>query len=230
MLPRIIIHNQVSVDGRFDWIVPDLALFYGIAASLGEDATLAGSNTVLAGYPDEATWLSLDAEYEPTRREPDSSLPLLAVPDSRGRIRVWHLLRQEQYWRDAVALVSSSTPRDYLDYLERLRVDYIVAGDDHVDMRAALEELNARYGVKVVRADCGGTLNGVLLREGLVDEVSLLISPSLVGGTKVRSIFIAPELEAARGVIDLSLRRMERLEGDVVWLLYQVKQASRRGQ
>lgn len=130
MLPRIIIHNQVSVDGRFDWIVPDLALFYGIAASLGEDATLAGSNTVLAGYPDEATWLSLDAEYEPTRREPDSSLPLLAVPDSRGRIRVWHLLRQEQYWRDAVALVSSSTPRDYLDYLERLRVDYIVAGDD----------------------------------------------------------------------------------------------------
>ncbi|MDD3717978.1 MAG: RibD family protein [Actinomycetota bacterium] len=230
MLPRIIIHNQVSVDGRFDWIVPDLALFYGIAASLGEDATLAGSNTVLAGYPDEATWLSLDAEYEPTRREPDSSLPLLAVPDSRGRIRVWHLLRQEQYWRDAVALVSSSTPRDYLDYLERLRVDYIVAGDDHVDMRAALEELNARYGVKVVRADCGGTLNGVLLREGLVDEVSLLISPSLVGGTEVRSIFIAPELEAARGVIDLSLRRMERLEGDVVWLLYQVKQASRRGQ
>ncbi len=230
MLPRIIIHNQVSVDGRFDWIVPDLALFYGIAASLGEDATLAGSNTVLAGYPDEATWLSLDAEYEPTRREPDSSLPLLAVPDSRGRIRVWHLLRQEQYWRDAVALVSSSTPRDYLDYLERLRVDYIVAGDDHVDMRAALEELNARYGVKVVRADCGGTLNGVLLREGLVDEVSLLISPSLVGGTEVRSIFIAPEFEAARGVIDLSLRRMERLEGDVVWLLYQVKQASRRGQ
>lgn len=97
-------------------------------------------------------------------------------------------------------------------------------------MRAALEELNARYGVKVVRADCGGTLNGVLLREGLVDEVSLLISPSLVGGTEVRSIFIAPELEAARGVIDLSLRRMERLEGDVVWLLYQVKQASRRGQ
>jgi len=223
MLPRVIIHNQVSVDGRFDWIEPDLALFYGVAASFGEEATLAGSNTVVAGYPDEATWLDLDAEYEPPRRDPaDSSLPLLVVPDSRGRIRVWHLLRQECYWRDAVALVSSATPRDYLDYLERLRVEYIVAGEDHVDMRTALEELNARYGVKVVRADCGGTLNGVLLREGLVDAVSLLLSSCLVGGNEPRSMFIAQELTSREGVIGLSLQRMEKLDGGVVWLLYQV--------
>lgn len=221
-MPRVIIHNQVSVDGRFDWIEPDLALFYGVAASFAEEATLAGSNTVVAGYPDEATWLDLKTEYEPPQRDADSSLPLLVVPDSRGRIRVWHLLRQERYWRDAVALVSSATPRDYLDYLERLRVEYIVAGDDHVDMRAALEELNTRYGVKVVRADCGGTLNGVLLREGLVDEVSLLLSPCLVGGSEPRSMFIAPELASRDGAIGLSLQRMEKLAGGVVWLLYQV--------
>jgi 2,5-diamino-6-(ribosylamino)-4(3H)-pyrimidinone 5'-phosphate reductase len=222
MLPRVIIHNQVSVDGRFDWITPDLALFYGVAASFEEEATLAGSNTIVAGYPDETTWLGLGMEYDPPQRDRGGDLPLLVIPDSRGRIRVWHLLREEQYWRDALALVSNATPREYLDYLEKLRVDYIVAGDDHVDMRAALEELNSRYGVKVVRADCGGTLNGVLLREGLVDEVSVLLSPCLVGGTELRSIFIAPELASAEETIDLRLQRMEKLDGDVVWLLYKV--------
>ena len=45
MLPRVIIHNQASVDGRMDWVVPDLGLFYGIASRFGEEATLAGSNT-----------------------------------------------------------------------------------------------------------------------------------------------------------------------------------------
>ena len=223
MLPRVIIHNQVSIDGRFDWITPDLALFYGLVASFEEEATLAGSNTVVAGYPEEAALLEIDDGYEPPQRETGSDLPLLVVPDSRGRVKVWHLLREEQYWRDVVALVSSSTPPEYLDYLEKLHVDYIVAGDDHVDLREALEELNSRYGVKVVRADCGGTLNGVLLREGLVDVVSLLVSPCLVGGAALRSIFIASELTSADGVIDLRLERVERLEGDVVWLLYKVK-------
>ena len=221
MLPRVILHNAVSVDGRFDWIVPDLALFYGVAASFQEEATLAGSNTIVAGYAGEDLEFDL-ASYEPLARDRESSLPLLAVPDSRGRVRAWHLLRKEQYWRDVVALVSTSTPRDHLDYLDKLGVEYIVAGDDHVDMRAALEELNSRYGITVVRADCGGTLNGVLLREGLVDEVSLLLSPCLVGGVELRSMFIAPELTSAEDVIDLRLKRLEKLDGGVVWLLYEV--------
>ena len=33
-----------------------------------------------------------------------------------------------------------------------------------------------------VRVDSGGALNGALLRAGLVDEVSLLVHPRIVGG------------------------------------------------
>ncbi len=50
MLPRVIMHNAVSVDGRLDWIEPDLGAFYGIAAGFGEDATLVGSETILSAY------------------------------------------------------------------------------------------------------------------------------------------------------------------------------------
>ena len=84
------------------------------------------------------------------------------------------------------------------------------------------EELNARYGVRVVRVDSGGTLNGVLLRAGLVDEVSVLISPFLVGGTTPRSLFRATDLASAEGVVGLKLVHLERVRDDIVWLRYEV--------
>ncbi|MBN2027943.1 MAG: hypothetical protein JW854_14420 [Actinobacteria bacterium] len=48
-----------------------------------------------------------------------------------------------------------------------------------------------------------------------MDEVSLLLSPCLVGGEELRSMFIAPELTSAEGVIELRLERVETLEGGV---------------
>jgi 2,5-diamino-6-(ribosylamino)-4(3H)-pyrimidinone 5'-phosphate reductase len=129
-----------------------------------------------------------------------------------------------------VALCSESTPQEYLHYLKERHIDVIIAGQDHVDLRAALEELNTRFGVKVVRVDAGGTLNGQLLRKGLVNEVSLLIYPSLVGGERQSNIFRAPDLPAiadpltgSEGIIALKLMHMERLKGDIIWLRYEVK-------
>jgi 2,5-diamino-6-(ribosylamino)-4(3H)-pyrimidinone 5'-phosphate reductase len=222
MLPRVILHNEVSLDGRFDWIAPDLGQFYELASCWNEDATLAGSETMLGGYPEE----QLSAEDAETagmaEKDPDDRRPLLVIPDSRGRLRCWHLLRREPYWRDVVALCSRSTPGSYLAHLDRIRVDCIVAGDDRVDLRAALEELNARHGVSVVRVDAGGTLNGALLRAGLVDEVSLLIDPCLVGGTTPRSVFQVPDLTSSEGVVELRLVQLEKVRGDVVWVRYEV--------
>ena len=160
--------------------------------------------------------------------------PLLVIPDSRGRIRTWHYLKSLPYWRHFVALCSENTPKDYLNYLKERHLDCIIAGEDRVDLREALEELNLRYGVKVVRVDAGGTLNGLLLRQGLVSEVSLLIYPSLVGGETPSSIFRAPDLPAvtapqiaagagSEGAISLRLIETERLKGDVMWLRYEIR-------
>lgn len=220
MLPRVVLHNAVSVDGRIDGFTPDIGQFYELAARWQEDATLAGSHTIF--NPEEPVPAEDETALQPPASDPADRRLLLAVPDSRGRIRNWHMLRQAGFWRDVLALCSRATPRAYLDYLEQRHIGTIVAGDDHVDLRAALEELSARHGVRVVRVDSGGTLNGVLLRAGLVDEVSLLIYPSLVGGTSPRSLFRAPDLTSATGAIPLKLSHVEPLTGDVVWLRYDV--------
>jgi 2,5-diamino-6-(ribosylamino)-4(3H)-pyrimidinone 5'-phosphate reductase len=222
MQPRVVLHNVMSLDGRMDWLTVNMELYYSLAGRWQADAMLSGSNTLINAYPPEVVAAEDKAAFESPQREPGDPRQLLVVVDSRGRLRNWHLLRKEPYWRDVLALCSRSTPRTYLDYLRKRHVEYITAGDDRVDLRAALKELGARYGVKLVRVDSGGILNGVLLRAGLVDEVSVLINPSLVGGTTPRSIFQAPDLTSEEGTIKLRLAHVEEMEGDVVWLRYEV--------
>lgn len=222
MLPRVILHGGVSLDGRMDYGTGDIGLYYELAARWEADAMLSGSNTMLAAYSAGEAPEEDDAAFERPERTPDDPRPLLVIVDSRGRFHHWQQIRREPYWRDVIALCSHSTPRTYLDYLQKRHMEYILAGDDHVDLRVALEELSARYQVKVVRVDSGGILNGVLLRAGLVDEVSVLVDPCLVGGTTPRSIFVAPDLASPEGVIPLRLIHAENVKGDTVWLRYEV--------
>jgi 2,5-diamino-6-(ribosylamino)-4(3H)-pyrimidinone 5'-phosphate reductase len=222
MLPRVVLHNATSVDGRMDWLTVDLGLYYELASRWEADAMLSGSNTLLTAYPPEVLQKEDPSAFEAPRRDPDDQRQLLAIVDSRGRLRNWHLLRKEPYWRDVIAMCSRSTPPAFLEYLQARHIETIIAGDDRVDLRAALEELNARYGVKEVRVDSGGILNGVLLRAGLVDEVSVLVHPSLVGGATPSAIFQAPDLTSPEDTIPLRLTHLEQMAGDVVWLRYDV--------
>lgn len=222
MLPRVILHNGVSVDGRIDCPSIDVGLYYELAAGFAADAMISGSNTILAASfgPEEP-----DADDEPAETpasQPGDTRPWLVIVDSRGRVRNLKQLRNQPYWRDVIMLCSRRTPEEHLEHLRARQVEHIVAGEDQVDLRQALEALNARYGIRTVRVDSGGVLNGVLLRAGLVDEVSVLISPALVGGTSARSIYVAPDLQGPEAAIELRLIHLERLRGDTVWLRYEV--------
>jgi len=231
-LPKVVIYNLASLDGRIDRVAElqeAIFLYYELSYHWKVDAVLAGSDTIFALGGHEAEETAAE-EPEPPKKLPPPGTEdliyeprtLLVVPDSRGRIHNWRHLQQEPWWRKIVVLCSEATPASYLDYLGKRHIEYIIVGDDHVDIRAALEELNVRYGVKSVRTDCGGTLNGILLREGLADEVSVLISPSLVGGRREPSLFDEADLESDTGIIQLKLTHMEKVRGDFVWLRYEV--------
>ncbi len=93
--------------------------------------------------------------------------------------------------------------------LERARdvADVIVAGDDRVDLRRALQELEA-LGYGHVLVEGGPGINAQLLRDGLLDELCLTLSPRIVAGTGPR--ILAGE-ELAR---PLGLRLVHLLEED----------------
>ena len=148
--------------------------------------------------------------------------PLLVVPDSRGQIRIWSELLKMPYIRDVLVLCSRSTPSEYFNFLDERYIDYLVVGYQKVDLEIALDELNTKFGVKKIRIDSGGILNGILLREGLVDEVHLLIHPELVGGMKPNSIFQAPNRNNEDVPIKLYMDSMEKIKDDIIYLKYKV--------
>jgi 2,5-diamino-6-(ribosylamino)-4(3H)-pyrimidinone 5'-phosphate reductase len=125
--------------------------------------------------------------------------------------------------RDVLALCSTSTPPEYLSYLKDRRIGTIVAGDDHIDMRVALESLNRKYGVKVMRVDSGGTLNSVFLHAGLVDEVSVLIHPFIAGGKADPTMSDPLKAGIPELQVPLRLQSTEVLGDGIVWARYAVQ-------
>jgi 2,5-diamino-6-(ribosylamino)-4(3H)-pyrimidinone 5'-phosphate reductase len=221
-LPRVVLHNEVSIDGRMDTFSADMGLYYGLAGHWKAQAMLSGSATMLAAFPPDEGDAPQEEAPAPPARDPDEQRQWLVIVDSRGRLRGWPQIRNQPYWRDVIVLCSRATPQAYVEDLHKREIEHIVAGEDGVDLQAALAELRARYGVELVRVDSGGVLNGALLREGLVHEISLILSPYLVGGTTPRSFFVAPDLSSEEGVIDLRLTHVERVEENTLWLRYEI--------
>ena len=90
MLPRVILHTAMSLDGRITNFPADLDLYYTLAARWNPDAILFGSETVLAAVRDNPS-LEIPPEHDeifrpPENTEPDPR-PLLVIADSRGRVR-----------------------------------------------------------------------------------------------------------------------------------------------
>jgi 2,5-diamino-6-(ribosylamino)-4(3H)-pyrimidinone 5'-phosphate reductase len=137
-------------------------------------------------------------------------------------LKQWEALLSAPYWKGGLALCTEVTPKRHLEYLDEVGVESLIAGDDRVDLQVALECLSVQYGTKTVRVDSGETLNGVMLRARLVDEVSVLIRPYLVGGVTPKSLFRAPDLTGVAGVISLRLVGLEELRDGVAWVRYTV--------
>lgn len=197
MRPHVVAQLAVSLDGVTSGFDVDLARFYALATLWQEDVTLVGADTIVAQE------IALRAAPRPG---PRADRPLLAVVDSRARVREWEALRQLGYWSDVLALYADQTPTRPPDTTTR----ELVTGYDQVDLVEVLDVLGER-GVHTVRVDSGDALVSSLLDLGLIDELALLVHPVLVGTGR-------PWCDTRR----LALRHAdtEVFEGGVIWLRY----------
>jgi 2,5-diamino-6-(ribosylamino)-4(3H)-pyrimidinone 5'-phosphate reductase len=219
--PHVTIHSLASLDGRLDGFPPDQGLYYELAAAIPHQAVLSGSGTMLAAAVAEGIDLDADGpEGAPAATPVATDLPWLVVVDSRGQLTRLAWLRSAPFWRDVLILCSDTTPPAHLDRLTRAGVTYEVVGADRVDLASALTVLAERYGVEHVRVDAGPALNAALLDAGLVDEVSVVVAPWLVGSAGARPLHLALQLPEAAG---LRLTAVETLRDDHVWLRYEVR-------
>jgi riboflavin biosynthesis pyrimidine reductase len=139
------------------------------------DAVLVGAGTVAAeGYE----------RITANRRRP--APPALVVVSGSGRVSEG--LRTPGDARGAGLLVTCSAAGSArLAHCRRLLGEeaVLVTGDEHVDLRGALDALAAK-GLRHIVCEGGPTLFAAALAAGVVDEVALSLVPTVVGGAGPR--------------------------------------------
>lgn len=80
---------------------------------------------------------------------------------------------------------------------------------DSLNLSAALKVLKEDYGCKQLTIQSGGTLNGLFLREKLIDYVDIVVAPILIGGKDTPTLI---DGNSIRSMDDLNLLGVLQLE------------------
>jgi riboflavin biosynthesis pyrimidine reductase len=156
-----------------------------------------------------------------------ANAPYAVALDPSGRL-LWET--NEIGGDHIVAVLSERVPDDYLALLRKRGVSYLLVGarggkGTDLDLSAALEKFVTVFGVRTLLLEGGGRINGAMLRDGLIDEVSLLLAPVADGAVGTPSLFDADGRGAGTGARRLVLESVERRADDVLWLRYRVAAA-----
>ncbi len=170
------------------------------------DAVMVGVETVLADDP------SLTVSEESLLDAPDDDAqPARVIADSRLRTPVSATVFDDRA-HTYLLTSSSATPDDRVTATEN-GASVIVAGDDRVDLKKALAELE-RAGISSLMVEGGGELIAGLLATDLVDELRVYVAPLVIGGRDSPTLVDGPGFDAP--YVQLTLDDVKRLDDGVV--------------
>jgi hypothetical protein len=210
----------------------DFNVFEHLRSHYNAQATLEGSGSFVRDEDEPSPLPLYEGDPEPLYEDflPPTILNRpghrgwFTAVDGRGRIRWLYKEYPDEAWKGwyALVLVGHHTPVEYLAYLRREDIPYLVVGKGRVDLGLALQKMTTHLGVTCLLSTGGGRLNGALLRAGLVDEISVEFLPALIGGTETPSLFDSSTLESGEWPTQLKLISAQVRAGGRVWLRYRV--------
>lgn len=96
---------------------------------------------------------------------------------------------------------------------------------DKIDLGQMLEDLHDRYGAERLTIQSGGNMNGRFLREDLIDYVSVVVAPVLVGGRDTPTLIDGDAISSPNelsAVRPMRLLECRVLDDSYVYLKYKV--------
>jgi 2,5-diamino-6-(ribosylamino)-4(3H)-pyrimidinone 5'-phosphate reductase len=216
MLPKIIVHNSISLDGSLTNFEVNMEIHYQIAGKYKPDAHLIGSNTIKTGIKLYGN-VSLEEKKDFVKPKRDVNLPYWIIIDSKGSLfGLLHEVRRFEFCKDVIVLISEKTPKRYINYLKERNYDYLIIGKSKVDLKKSFELLFRKYKIKTILTDCGKILSNILINQGFVNEISLLIHPVIVGD---KSYNIFSDITKK---IKLKLLKSVTLNKNYIWLVFKI--------
>lgn len=100
-----------------------------------------------------------------------------------------------------------------------------IIDQERLNLGEMLEILKNEFGCERITLQTGGTLNGLFLREKLIDAIDIVIAPVLIGGKDTASLIDGVSLGSRNELNQLGVLKLERcemLEDSYIRLRYSV--------
>ncbi len=194
--------RQIAISGSVDFDRVD-------ALRAESDAVMVGVGTVLA---DDPSLTVDDAGRKQERIDAGKPAnPARVVADSR--IRTSPDARVLDDAAETYLLVSEVAPADFVTQMRETGATVIQAGENRVDLEAALAELES-HGIETLMVEGGGEIIASLFEADLVDRLSVFVGSLVIGGRN------APTLADGDGFVEefpeLTLESVEEVDDGVL--------------
>jgi 2,5-diamino-6-(ribosylamino)-4(3H)-pyrimidinone 5'-phosphate reductase len=229
MKPYVICHALASVDGR---IRSDIWGFRNSARYFEEQAEKIKADAWLVG---RVTMQEFSSKKKHPRQK-GARIPkedfvgfyntktFAVVIDPMGKCE-WD--RNMVSTEHVIDVLTEKVSSAYLAHLRDKGVSYIFGGASTLDLELVLEKMNRLFGIKRLRIDGGGHVNGSFLKAGLIDEFSLVLAPVADGTIGALTLFEAEQGYGKRKAARLKLKSVKKIYDDFLWIRYEVLRAKR---
>lgn len=102
---------------------------------------------------------------------------------------------------------------------------HILCYEHTIDFADAFRRLRQEFGVETMTIQTGGALDAIFLRSGLVDKVSIVIAPCLIGGDTTQGLIGGEALRTEQDLLKirpLKLNSVKSLENSYLHVTYNV--------
>ena len=168
-------------------------------------------------YPDLTRYEPIDNKNDYI---PDNLSGFYAVSfDPKGKLG-WKsnkIIDEDPGYGDAqiIEVLTEQADSRFLAYLQSMKIPYIFAGENEIDVKIALEKLKTLMGINSILLEGGSIVNGYFQRVDVIDELSLVVAP-IVADAEDKPLFMDSTLS------EFKLKEIKQYD-DVVWMNYKRK-------
>ncbi len=207
--PHVILSAAISVDGKIATKTGDSNLSSKIdkirvhKLRSKVDAILIGQNTLRRDDP------ILSVRYAKGRN------PIRIILDSRGKISSKSKIIKTCNKIPTILAVSKNISNKNLQRLKKYPLEIIVTGENKVNLKQLLKQLEKRK-IKKLLLEGGGIVNWEFIKQGLFDEIIVTVTPFLIGGTKSISLVQGLGFSKISKSTKLKLKKIKQQKNELV--------------
>jgi len=207
--PHVIFSAAITLDGKLATRTGDSKLSSKVDKNRVHklrskvDAILIGKNTAKLDDP-------LLSVHHAKKKN-----PIRIILDSNATISSSSRILKTCSKIPTIIAVSKKAQKKNLQKLEKFPVQVIVSGKYRVNIKKLLTTLR-KQGIKNILVEGGGTVNWAFVKENLVDEAIITITPYLAGGMTATTLVDGDGFSTIAKSIRLKLKSVSKMKNEVI--------------